>query len=244
MMSQRRLIVGVIGGDEQMRPSEELGRVIAARGWILLTGGQLLERSVVEHRGEVKDVSMLGAAAAEGEGARLVGIIPASPVHWRRPSARRLFLDTGLSHNIRNVVNGRTLDVVVAFGGSQGTLAEVAFAKAAGREVIFYVGLERLRQNFEKYFGKESAHTDRKTYFEAPLRTYPEASGVGETASGLIDLLGQTLAESIEADCTAVTLADHIATAALPNGWTGFPGLPGDSYSKGRFETIIEEISK
>jgi hypothetical protein len=38
------------------------------------------------------------------------------------------------------------------------------------------------------------------------LRTYPEASGVGETASGLIDLLGQTLAESIEADCTAVTL--------------------------------------
>jgi len=90
----------------------------------------------------------------------------------------RLFLDTGLSHNIRNVINGRTPDVVVAFGGSQGTLAEVAFAKAAGREAIFYVGLERLRQNFEKYVGKESAHTDRETYFEEPLRTYPEASGV------------------------------------------------------------------
>jgi hypothetical protein len=47
------------------------------------------------------------------------------------------------------------------------------------------------------------------------LRTYPEASGVGETAAGLIDLLGQTLAESIEADCTAVTLADEISTTAL-----------------------------
>jgi len=39
----------------------------------------------------------------------------ARPVHWRRPSARRLFLDSGLSHNIRNVINGRTPDVVVAF---------------------------------------------------------------------------------------------------------------------------------
>src|ERR1700694_4185391 len=128
MISQRRLIVGVIGGDKQIRPGEELGRVIAGRGWILLTGGQLLERSVVERRGEVKDASMLGAAAAAGEGAGLVGIIPASPVHWRRPSARRLFLDTGLPHNIRNVINGRTPNVVAAFGGSQGTLAEVAFA--------------------------------------------------------------------------------------------------------------------
>jgi hypothetical protein len=87
-------------------------------------------------------------------------------------------------------------------------------------------------------------HTDRETYFEEPLRTYPEASGVGATASGLINLLGQTLAESIEADCTAVALADRIAAAARPNGWTGFPGLPADSYSKGRFETIIEEISR
>ncbi len=34
MMSQRRLIVGVIGGDEQMRPSEELGRVIAVQSLV------------------------------------------------------------------------------------------------------------------------------------------------------------------------------------------------------------------
>jgi uncharacterized protein (TIGR00725 family) len=176
VISQRQLIVGVIGGDDNMRRGEELGREIARRGWILLTGGQVLERAVVEPTGAVKDASMLGADAAAGEGARLVGIIPASTIQWRRASARRLFLDTGLSHNVRNVINGRTPDVVVAFGGSQGTLAEVAFAKAAAREVIYYAGLERLRRNFEKYFGKGSAHTHKETYFEEPLRTYPEAS--------------------------------------------------------------------
>jgi hypothetical protein len=75
MISQRRLIVGVIGGDDNMRRGEELGREIAQRGWILLTGGQILERAVVEPTGAVKDASMLGAHAAAGEGARLVCIL-------------------------------------------------------------------------------------------------------------------------------------------------------------------------
>src|SRR6202035_5244467 len=126
MILWRRLIVGVIGGDDNMRRGEELGREIARRGWILLTGGQLLERSIVVPRGAVKDASMLGADSAETESggalaARLVGIIPSKTVQWRQPSARRLFLHTGLPHNVRNVINGRTPDIVVAFGGRGGT---------------------------------------------------------------------------------------------------------------------------
>ena len=165
---------------------------------------------------------MLGADAAAGAGARLVGILPATTVRWRRLSARRLFLDTGLPHNVRHVITGRTPDVVVAFGGSQGTLAEVAFAKAAGCEVIFYAGLKRLRQNFEKYFGQGSAHTHRETYFEEPLRTYPEASGPVGTVSGLISLLAQTLAESKEADCAITTLADYVEATARQKGPVAF----------------------
>ena len=244
VISQRQLICGVIGGDDNMSRGEEVGREIARRGWILLTGGQVLERAVVEPTGAVKDAAMLGADAAAGEGARLVGIVPANTVRWRRPSARRLFLDTGLPHNARNVITGRTPDVVVAFGGSQGTLAEIAFAKAAACEVIFYTGLERLRRNFEKYFGKESARTHRATYFEEPLRTYPEAAESVGTASGLISLLAQTLADGREADCAVITLADYVEAAAYREGRTGFPWLPGDSDSKAKFETIIEEISK
>jgi SLOG cluster4 family len=191
---------------------------------------------------------MLGADSAETESggavaARLVGIIPSKTVQWRQPSARRLFLDTGLPHNVRNVINGRTPDIVVAFGGNRGTLAEVAFAQAASREVIFYAGLEQLRRNFEKYFGHGSAHTHQETYFEEPLRTYPEASGASGTVSGLISQLGRTLAECVEADCSAVVLADHVEAAARPTGPTGFPRLPGDAKSKDRFETIIEKMS-
>jgi predicted Rossmann-fold nucleotide-binding protein len=247
--AKRRLIVGVIGGDDNMRRGEKLGREIARRGWILLTGGQVLERAVVAATGAVKDAAMLGADAAESEGngavaARLAGILPSKTVQWRRSSARRLFLETGLSHNVRNVITGRTPDIVVAFGGSQGTLAEVAFAKAAGREVVFYVGLERLRRNFEKYFGRRgSARIDRQTYFEEPLRTYPEGVGAAGTVASLISQLGHALAQGIEADCTAVALADRIEGAARPIGQSGFPGLPGDSESKSRFEALMENLS-
>lgn len=245
MVPYRSLVVGVIGGDGQMVPGEKLGREMARRGWILLTGGEVRERPFVEKRGEVKDAAMLGAACAEGEGsiARLVGIIPSSFVNWRRPSPHRLYLDTGLTHNVRNVLNGRTPDVVVAFGGSRGTLAEVAFARAAGHDVIFHSGIERLRRNLVKYFGPDAGGADYNTYFEEPVRTYPQAVGTAQTASGLVVLLGRTLADGHDFLGDPAALADVMAHMGCPAGRTGFPGLPADPGSCDRFERIIAEIS-
>ena len=76
-----------------------------------------------------------------------------------------LLIHTGLEHNIRNVINGVTPDVIVVFGGSRGTLAEAAFALAAGKKLLFFSGQDgggvvRLRKNFEKYFKKDSMHQD------------------------------------------------------------------------------------
>ncbi|MEY9697584.1 putative Rossmann-fold nucleotide-binding protein [Bradyrhizobium diazoefficiens] len=245
-MPGRRAIVGVIGGDGQMEPSVALGRVIAQRGWILLTGGQVLPRATVECKGEVKDGSMLGAAEVAPATCRLIGILPSSATHWDyAEGGRRLFLHTGQPHYIRNVINGRTPDVVVAFGGSRGTLAEIAFATACGRPVLFSDGgLERLRQRFRDHFGqRRQVNEDMRKYFERPLEAYPEAAGEADDAYGLVAMLNQKLSCANEVDDIAAAVS-----AVIGRLWrddeTGFPGLPKDRASKPRFEAIVQAISQ
>jgi predicted Rossmann-fold nucleotide-binding protein len=175
-----------------MEPGEELGREVTRRGWILLTGGELRQRvDVLRNNGEVKEAAMIGAAAAQREGlaARLIGILPDRPAAgkpcWHRPSQHRLFLGTGLAHNIRNVINGRTPDVLVAFGGSRGTMAEMAFAIAAGRQVLVHRGFARLLRNFDAYFGQNAKPKYREVYLAArcasirvPQRTLTSCSHI------------------------------------------------------------------
>ncbi len=242
--------MGVIGGDNQMATGFELGRLIAEREWILLTGGQLLPRAAVELRGEVKDASMLGAAEAAPSKARLIGILPAEQwpeARWDyAEGSRRFFLHTGLPHYVRNVINGRTPDVIVALGGSRGTLSEIAFAKACGRPLLFFEGsLKRLRQRFRDYFGQPcEANEDRRKYFDQPLKVYPKAAGAANDAVGLISLLDQMLSAASEVGDLAAALSAIIGGCDWRSELTGFPGLPGDSASKRRFEAIVRAISQ
>ena len=83
-----------------------------------------------------------------------------------------------------------------------------------------------------------------QVYFEEPVRVYPQAVGAAGTVSGLIDLLSDSLAQGVEADCSASALADRIAALGRPDRPTGFPGLPGSSGTRDRFERIIKEISR
>jgi SLOG cluster4 family len=234
-----------------MAPSVALGRVIAQREWMLLTGGQVLPRAMVELKGEVKDGSMLGAAEALPSKARLIGILPAKQraeaVRWDYAAGgRRLFLHTGQPHYIRNVINSRTPDVVVAFGGSRGTLAEIAFAKACGRPLLFFDGsLERLRQRFQDNFGRRcGASEDRRMYFDQPLDAYPGAAGAAGDACGLIAMLEEVLSSASEVDDLAAAVSAVLGGRDWRDEETGFPGLPGDSASKPHFEAIIQAISQ
>jgi SLOG cluster4 family len=250
MAGQRRAIVGVIGGDKQMSPAVALGKLIAEHEWILLTGGQVLPRRTVERKGEVKDASMLGAAEAAPSTARLIGILPGKQpgesVYWERASGgRRLFLHSGQPHYVRNIINGQTPDVLVAFGGSSGTLAEIAFAKASDRPLLFFPGsLERLRRNFrEKLHQGPNVSENLRTYFELPLEAYPEAARVANDVSQLISMLKEVLFGGKEVDELAPELS-FICGNELRNDETGFPGLPGDNSSKATFEAIVQEVSR
>lgn len=236
-MKTRRIIVGAIGGDLQESLGKQFGAAVATRGCILLTGGR------PQTSDEIKDAAMVGAAQLDGDNviARLIGILPGGPNTWDQPSQRRLFLSTGLRHNVRNVINGLTPDVIVVFGGSRGTLAEAAFAKAAGKRLFFCNSLARLRSNLREHFAQLTGE-NFETYFEAPLEIYPRAVGTARTAKGLLALIGQTLEEAVD-DGSVDHLIERAVQRTEVTGPTGFPGLGGDPSSKERFEAIVAQMS-
>ena len=248
MTGMRRAIVGVVGGDKQMAASYVLGQQIAQQGWILLTGGRVLSRAEVEVKGEAKNASMLGADEAARQVARLIGILSDREFPGARwdhsQGSRRLFLFTGLPHNVRNVINGRTPDVVVAFGGSCGTLAEIAFARASARPLLFSKGsLDRLRRNFQSHFASARGMSEaRRRYFAEPLAAYEKTFGKTDTPSLLV-VLEETLATARETDNLAEALGTLIG-CDWRDEETLFPGLPGDNASKVQFESIVRAISK
>jgi uncharacterized protein (TIGR00725 family) len=118
----RRVQVSVIGsGVEHEGRAEEVGRLLAERGCIVVTGG----------RGEVMAAAARGAKAAGGT---TIGILPGES----RAEANEWIdhaVATGLGH-MRNFAVAASGDAVIAIGGKWGTLSEIAFAKLLGRPVV------------------------------------------------------------------------------------------------------------
>jgi SLOG cluster4 family len=263
----RRLIVGVVGGDDNLDGGKALGIEVTRRGWILLTGGEVLAKTEVEDKGEVKDAAMLGAHDFEQRGgkqrARLIGIIPShttsnKPEEWRAETAiwcpprpyYRLFLRTGLPHFIRNVINGCTPDVLVAFGGGAGTLAEMAFALMTERKVYVHSGYKRLLDNVEKYFGENANKglENRRRYLEIPLRCYPfEGWGPEKLLSRVKTFINDSNNSPLDFEdvaAAATTIAQKIHSASIQvKERTGFPGLPHEAGSVNRFHEYVSEMS-
>jgi hypothetical protein len=118
--------VSVIGsGAEWEAAAEEVGRLLAERGCTVVTGG-LDEVMAAAHRG------------AKEAGGVTLAIIPGE----RRSEANRWadhVVVTGIGH-ARNLAVAATGDAVIAVGGSWGTLAEIAFARRLGRQVVVLEG--------------------------------------------------------------------------------------------------------
>jgi hypothetical protein len=248
----RLAIIGAFGGDQQKSAGEEFGAAVVEAGYILLTGGD------IRYDDEIKNATMIGAKCAENNKkgvARLIGILPngiqkPEEKKWLRPNPRRLFLNTGLKHNERNVINGVTPDVAVVFGGGAGTLAEAAFAKAAGKQLIFYGdALARLSRNLPKYFSKPN---EFDTYLRNPLAVYPKAfEDKYQTPESLKALLETTLGDAAKTGCpedmkTLLAMVKNAVNrlgSSLLTSLTDFPGLPNDLASKDKFEGIVVQIS-
>lgn len=118
-------IVAVVGGGlvetDVEAVAEEVGRLLAERGAIVLTGGL----------GGVMAAASRGAAKAGGT---TVGVLPGDD----RADANEwvgVAIATGMGE-ARNALVARAADAMIAVGGEFGTLSEIALALKLGRPVI------------------------------------------------------------------------------------------------------------
>jgi uncharacterized protein (TIGR00725 family) len=135
----RRPIVGIMGASEPSRESadaaRELGRLVAERGWIVLTGG--------------RDAGVMAAACAGAKAVRqslTLGVLPGDREDVAPGVDIAVFTGMG---DARNLINVLTADVVVACGvGSAGTASEASFALVAGKPLILLGASETARRFF------------------------------------------------------------------------------------------------
>jgi uncharacterized protein (TIGR00725 family) len=122
MLTTMGLQVSVIGsGATWEDAAEEVGRLLAERGCIVVTGG-LDEVMAAAHRG------------AKAAGGATVAILPGEDRSAANPWADHVVV-TGIGH-ARNLAVAASGDAVIAVGGSWGTLAEIGFAKRLDRRVV------------------------------------------------------------------------------------------------------------
>jgi uncharacterized protein (TIGR00725 family) len=121
----RKKIIAVIGSgtaDETiLKIAEDVGRLIARRGAVLICGGL----------GGVMDTASKGAKSAGGI---TVGILPQNHTKDANPNID-IPIASGFGEG-RNVIIARTADAIIAVGGEYGTLSEIAFGLKMGKPVI------------------------------------------------------------------------------------------------------------
>ena len=128
-----RIIVGIMGpGDgasaHDCDRAAQLAGLVAAEGWILLTGGR--SAGVME----------AASAAATRAGGLTIGILPGTD--WTQASsavAVAILTGVGEARDNINVLSSR---VIFVCGISAGTAAEVALACKAGRLTLYYDWLQ------------------------------------------------------------------------------------------------------
>jgi uncharacterized protein (TIGR00725 family) len=117
--------VAVIGGTladtRALAQAEEVGRLLAEAGAVLVTGG----------RDGIAEAACKGAAEAGGTA---VGILPSRHRAEANPWVT-VAVPTGLGET-RNALVVMDVDAVIAFPGAFGTLSELAHALLAGTPVI------------------------------------------------------------------------------------------------------------
>jgi uncharacterized protein (TIGR00725 family) len=114
--------ISVIGsGAEHEERAEEVGRLLAERGAVVVTGG----------RGEVMAAASRGAKSAGGT---TIGVVPGETRAEANEWADHVVV-TGIGH-ARNLAVVASGDAVIAVGGRYGTLAEIGLALTLGRRVV------------------------------------------------------------------------------------------------------------
>ena len=138
MLKKRKPIIGVMGpgnpkDSSVLKQAEEIGRQIAKRNWILLTGGR---------KAGVMDAASKGASEADGE---VIGILPGDSHRGMSDYVSiPIVSDVG---SARNFINILTADIVIVCGMGLGTSSEAALAIKHGKPTLF-TKVEKSHLNF------------------------------------------------------------------------------------------------
>jgi uncharacterized protein (TIGR00725 family) len=108
-------------GSDEWVAAETIGRLLAAAGAIVVTGGL----------GGVMAAASRGATTEAG---RTVGLLPGDDRATANPWVG-LAIPTGLGEG-RNLLVVRAADALIAVGGGYGTLSEIALGLRAGKTVV------------------------------------------------------------------------------------------------------------
>ncbi len=118
-------ILGVIGtadaSPNEYATAREVGALAAKKGWTLVCGGLT----------GVMEAASRGANESNGT---IVGILP-GPSRNDANKFVTIPISTNMGH-ARNIVIAHTADVLIAVGGSTGTLSEIAIARKLGKPVF------------------------------------------------------------------------------------------------------------
>ena len=118
-------MIAVIGGRKAdstlKKEAEEVGRLVAKNGGVLVCGG-------------LHGIMEAASKGAKGAGGLTIGILPQDHNKDANP-----YIDvpvvTGMGIG-RNVIIARTADAVIAIGGAYGTLSEIAFSLQLEKPVV------------------------------------------------------------------------------------------------------------
>ncbi len=131
---------GPSASEEDLKNAFQLGRLIAEKGWVLLTGGMA---------SGVMDAASRGAKEAGG---LVIGILPTEDVSHASPSVD-IPIVTGMG-SARNNINVLSSDAVIACGIGPGTASEIALAIKAGRKVVILNDMTESHAFFLKLAGE------------------------------------------------------------------------------------------
>jgi uncharacterized protein (TIGR00725 family) len=122
-----KTIVGIMGPGENATPDDnelafELGKAIAEKGWLVLTGGRSFG---------VMDAAMKGAHEANG---LTIGVLPNdNGVNASDHADIKILTGMGSARNMINVLSSH---IIVVIGMAAGTASEVALALKTNKKVI------------------------------------------------------------------------------------------------------------
>jgi hypothetical protein len=246
-MGRSRLIIGVMGGNEQKDVARSLGAAIRSRGHIVLTGGRNHDTDAV------KDATLFGAAQSSSseEVARLLGILPDGTPAWKPCLAARersFFLQTGLSSAERDCITGTTPDVLIILRGSTGTLTETAFAELVGRPLLFLASKNHLWRKCREHGGK-TGDGELGAFLKDASAVYGELTGRRFPIADLESAVDRSFADREEFPETSVQAtvdaAVKLASAGAAGSETSFPGLPHNpQLTRQMFNEVVRRIEQ